>query len=88
MDQRNRGWRQWQRQLKMMRRLKEDWNQHCNDLECPCRVDPIVRARFADTPASCSCHGCGNVRRVEKGKRRLTRQERLKELTRALKGDS
>jgi hypothetical protein len=64
----------------MMRRLKEDWNQHYNDLSCRCRVDPKVKARFADTPAHCSCYGCGNVRRVAKGKRRLTRQELQKEI--------
>lgn len=76
MTQRNRAWRQWQRRLKMMRRLKEDWNQHYDDLSCPCRTSRKVMARFADTPANCSCWSCGNVRRNEKGKRRLTMQER------------
>ena len=76
MALRDRGWRQRQRHLKMMRRLKEDWNQHYNDLSCRCRTDPKVMARFADTPAHCSGYCCGNRRRVEKGKDRLTPQER------------
>jgi hypothetical protein len=80
MAQRDRGWRQWQRHRKMMRRLKKDWNQHYGDLECPCRTDPKVQARFADTPKNCSCWICGNVRRHEKGKRRLSLQERRMDL--------
>lgn len=76
MTERNRGWRQWQRHKKMMRRLKADWNQHYNDFTCPCRTDPKEMSRFADTPAFCSKRCCGNPRRFVKGDSRFTLQER------------
>jgi hypothetical protein len=80
MSERDRGWRHWQCQRKMMRRLKLDWNEHYDDFACPCRTNPRVMARFADTPAHCSCSGCGNIRRHEKGRKRLTMQERRSEV--------
>jgi hypothetical protein len=73
---RNRGWRRRERHIKMMRRLKDDRNTHYNDLDCPCRVDPRARARFADYPAVCSGICCGNPRRSQGGKKALTVQER------------
>jgi hypothetical protein len=39
----------------MRRRLKEDRNQHYNDLSCPCWSDPKVMARFREQPQRCSC---------------------------------
>lgn len=73
---RTRDWRRFRRFVKMMRRLKLDWNQHYTDLECPCRVDPKVKSMFADTPQRCSCSSCGNRRRHEKGVARLSMCER------------
>jgi hypothetical protein len=49
----------------MWRRLKEDRNQHYNDLDCPCWTDPRTMARFKEQPQVCSCRGCGNWRRYE-----------------------
>lgn len=61
----------------MMRRLKEDFNQHYNQLDCPCRYDKKVQARMADTPKAHSCYQCDNPRKVFKGKKSaaLTFQE-------------
>lgn len=73
---RTRDWRRFKRFSKMMRRLKKDWNQHYEDLTCPCRVDPKVRSMFADTPKRCSCSSCGNRRRNGKGVARLLMCER------------
>lgn len=73
---RTRDWRRFRRFVKMTRRLKLDWNQHYTDLECACRVDPKVKSMFADTPKRCSCAGCGNRRRHQKGKERLSMCER------------
>jgi hypothetical protein len=56
----------------MWRRLKEDRNQHYDDLDCSCWSDPKVMARFKEQPKLCSCHGCGNRRKTEG----LTIQER------------
>lgn len=60
----------------MNRRLKEDRNMHFNDLSCPCWHDGKAKARFKEQPQVCSCPGCGNPRRHEKGAERLTVQER------------
>jgi hypothetical protein len=60
----------------MMRRLKQDWNHHYRNLVCPCRTDPKVQSIMADTPKRCSVACCGNPRRYEKGKGRLSMQER------------
>lgn len=60
----------------MSRRLKEDRNQHYDDLTCPCWTDPRAMARFKEQPKLCSklwC--CGNQRRVP-GTTNLTMAER------------
>jgi hypothetical protein len=68
--------RRHQTHVHMMRRLKEDRNQHYNDLDCPCWTDPKAIARFKESPARCSCLACGNPRRHQLPlKERLTRQE-------------
>jgi hypothetical protein len=48
----------------MKRRLKEDRNQHYNDLTCPCWTDPRVMAFFKEQPKRCSCWMCGNQRDI------------------------
>ena len=48
----------------MMRRLKEDRNQHYNDLSCLCWTDKKAMARFKEQPKLCSCYMCGNPRRI------------------------
>jgi hypothetical protein len=73
---RTRDWRRWKRHVKMMRRLKKDWNQHYRNLSCPCRTDAKFRSMMADTPKRCSAACCGSPRRYEKGKGRITIQER------------
>lgn len=62
---RTRAYRRHQTQRHMWRRLKQDRNQHYNDLTCPCWHDPQVMARFKEQPQVCSCRGCGNQRRWE-----------------------
>jgi hypothetical protein len=73
---RTRDWRRWKRHVKMLRRLKKDWNQHYRELDCPCQVDPKFRSIMADTPKRCSKRCCGNYRRHGKGKGKLTLAER------------
>jgi hypothetical protein len=61
----------------MWRRLKEDRNQHYDDLKCACYTSPKHMARFKEQPklrSSCEC--CGNPRQMLKGRERLTLQER------------
>lgn len=60
----------------MRRRLKEDRNQHYDDLKCSCWTDPRAMARFKEQPKVCSCSMCGNPRRWDKGAGQLTVQER------------
>ena len=62
---RSRAFRRHEADRHMRRRLKEDRNQHYDDLDCPCWTDPKVMARFKEQPQLCSCHGCGNQRRYE-----------------------
>lgn len=76
MSQRNYAWRRRKRYVKMMRRLKLDWNQHYDDLDCACRTDPRIKARFADYPKACSCSSCANRRHHEKGGGGMSIQER------------
>lgn len=59
---RERAFRRTKADSKMMRRLKEDRNQHYNDLTCPCWTDKKTMARFKEQPKLCSCSGCGNQR--------------------------
>lgn len=47
----------------MKRRLKEDRNQHYNNLSCACWTDPRAMARFKEQPKVCSGPCCGNPRR-------------------------
>jgi hypothetical protein len=70
-----RAMRRHQAQTHMMRRLKENRNQHYDDLKCPCWTDGRAMARFKEQPQVCSCPGCGNPRRWFKGASRLTVQE-------------
>lgn len=60
----------------MMRRVKEDRNQHYNDLTCTCHRPGKGMARFKEQPQVCSAWCCGNPRRHFSGKERLTLQER------------
>ena len=71
----SRALRRHQAQSHMMRRLKEDRNQHYDQLTCPCWTDKKAMARFKEQPQLCSRHCCGNPRRHEKGKSKLTLQE-------------
>ncbi len=73
---RTRDWRRWKRHVKMMRRLKKDWNPHSREPDCPCQVGPKFRSWVADTRRGCCKCGCGNYRRNGKGKDRLTLAER------------
>lgn len=79
---RSRAWRRYQVLCHMRRRLKEDRNQHYNDLLCPCWSNARVVARFKEQPKLCSRACCGNPRRYQKGEARFTLQER-----RYLRGD-
>lgn len=73
----DRGIRRHQAQSHMMRRLKEDRNQHYNDLTCACWTSKKHMARFKEQPKVCSsCRCCGNPRIMEKGQERLTLHER------------
>lgn len=60
----------------MMRRLKEDRNQHFNDLTCACYSPGRGMSRFKEQPKTCSnptC--CGNPRRSKQKKDRRSMQE-------------
>jgi hypothetical protein len=48
----------------MWRRLKEDRNQHYNDLSCPCWTDKKAMARFKEQPKQCGNDCCANQRRL------------------------
>ncbi len=73
---RSRAFRRHQLDTHVQRRLKEDRNQHYDDLNCPCWTDPRAIARFREQPQLCSRACCGNPRHWEKGENRLTIQER------------
>jgi|KBSMisStaDraftv2_1062788.scaffolds.fasta_scaffold82448_2 hypothetical protein len=73
---RNRAFRRHQAYRHMWRRLKEDRNQHYNDLSCPCWTDGKAMARFKEQPTVCSGPCCGKPRRWYKGQERFTTQER------------
>lgn len=73
---RTRAFRRHQTQRHMQRRLKEDCNQHYEDLGCLCWSDPAAMARFKEQPKHCSCWMCCNPRRSFKTKEALTIQER------------
>ena len=59
---RNKAFRRHQTQRHMWRRLKEDRNQHYENLSCACYTDPKVMARFKEQPQRCSLECCGNQR--------------------------
>lgn len=59
---RSRSFRRHQAERHMWRRLKEDRNQHYNDLSCPCWHDKRAMAKFKEQPKLCSCWMCRNVR--------------------------
>lgn len=70
-----RALRRHQAESHMWRRLKEDRNQHYDDLSCFCYTDPKRMAWFKEQPPKCSIPGCcGNPRRV-RGQHDLTVQE-------------
>jgi len=62
---RTRAFRRHQTDRHMWRRLKEDRNQHYNDLGCACWTDPKVMARFKEQPKQIQCRCCSNLRRWE-----------------------
>lgn len=75
----SRALRRHQATTHMMRRVKEDRNQHYDDLTCACYQPGKQMARFKEQPKTCSLdHGCGNQRRNKWApkKERLTMQER------------
>lgn len=72
---RSRAFRRHQARSHMWRRLKEDRNEHYEDLSCPCYTDPKAMAVFKEQPKLCSCWMCRNPRRVYRGKASLTMQE-------------
>lgn len=76
-EKRGRAFRRHKSHSKMMRRLKEDRNEHYMDLSCPCWYDKKAMARFKEQPKLCSCSMCCNVRRNEwtKENGKLTLQE-------------
>ena len=59
---RSRAYRRHQTYRHMWRRLKEDRNQHYNDLSCPCWTDKKSMAKFKEQPKTCSGICCGNQR--------------------------
>lgn len=60
---RTRDYRRHQASRNMMRRLREDRNQHYRNLDCPCWTDAKAMARFKEQPKRCSCPGCANQRK-------------------------
>lgn len=71
-----RALRRHQAESHMWRRLKEDRNQHYNNLTCACWTDAKAMARFREQPKRCDGRCCGNPRRWEKGSEKITLQER------------
>ncbi len=72
---RSRAFRRHQTSSHMMRRLKEDRNQHYDNLTCACYQPGKGMARFKEQPTTCSGPCCGNPRKWEKSGK-LTLQER------------
>lgn len=62
---RNRAFRRHQTYRHMWRRLKEDRNQHYNDLSCPCWSDKKAMAKFKEQPKQCSCWMCSRLREFD-----------------------
>lgn len=62
---RNRAFRRHKAISKMNRRLKEDRNQHYNDLSCACYSDGKAMARFKEQPKRCGKPCCNRPRKYE-----------------------
>ena len=62
---RTRAFRRHMAYTKMWRRLKEDRNEHYEQLDCPCWYDKKAMARFKEQPKLCSCWMCSNQRGIE-----------------------
>lgn len=58
MKNMKRSIRRHQAQTHMWRRLKEDRNQHYDDLDCSCYLPGKAMARFKEQPRLCSCWVC------------------------------
>lgn len=80
---RNRAYRRHKSNSKMWRRLKEDRNQHYEDLTCPCWTDKKAMAVFKEQPKRCGKMCCANPRKggafASSRRERLTMQERRAE---------
>lgn len=72
---RSRAFRRHQVSRHMWRRLKEDRNQHYDQLNCPCWTNRKAMARFKEQPQVCSGDCCGNQRHAF-GRKNPTMQER------------
>lgn len=72
---RSKAYRRHQTERHMWRRLKEDRNEHYNNLTCSCWHDPRAMARFKEQPQHCSGSCCGNQRHIW-GKEQLTMPEK------------
>jgi hypothetical protein len=64
MSERSRATRRHQAERHMWRRVKEDRNQHYDDLACFC-WERAGMVRFKEQPQVCSRRCCGNQRRHE-----------------------
>lgn len=63
---RSRAFRRHEIYRHMWRRLKEDRNQHYDDLDCACWSDPKAMAKFKEQPKQCM-RWCCNRRRKHEG---------------------
>ena len=75
---RGKAFRRHQTEAHMWRRLKEDRNEHYNDLSCPCWTDKRAMARFKEQPKLCSCWMCRN-RRQDEGPTLAERRQMLRQ---------
>lgn len=62
---RGRAFRRHHASRQMWRRLKEDRNQHYDNLSCLCWTDRKAMAKFKEQPKFCSCFMCQNLRQNE-----------------------
>lgn len=72
---RSRAFRRHQTECHLRRRLKEDRNEHYNNLTCACWTDLRAMARFKEQPQLCSRSCCCNQRHAW-GRKNLTMPER------------
>lgn len=73
---RSRAFRRHQTSRHMWRRLKEDRNQHYEQLDCPCYFDKRAMARFKEQPKQ-DCWCCKNVRKTNSIKDRSMQERRF-----------